>query len=255
MIQRLQILLLALLLGAGSLPAQELVSIESKGSRALWQLQLLYGDFIQYGIDMYKVTYTTPDAFGALDTASGLLVVPILEEESALPLLVYQHGTVTGPSDVPSNLQGGWELAAITGGMGYASLAPDYLGLGESRGFHPYVHAATEASAGLDMIRAVKSYAPEMDLYLNEQLFLTGYSQGGHASMALHRSLELDHSDEFTVTAASHLSGPYSISGTMRDLILSDEAYGYVAYLPNTILSYHTVYGLYEGLDAFFKPD
>lgn len=254
MVTRVTITLLLMIFACRALDAQEIISIQSKGSRADWQLQLLYGDFIQNGIDMYKVTYTTPDLQGVLDTASGLLVVPVREETSVYPTLVYQHGTVNGPSDVPSNLNGGWELAAITGGMGYVTLAPDYLGLGESRGFHPYVHAATEASAALDMLRAVQAYAPEMELYLNEQLFLTGYSQGGHASMALHRAIELEQADEFTVTAAAHLSGPYSISGVMRSLIIGDEPYNYVAYLPNTFLSYNEAYGLYDSLQQVFKP-
>ena len=192
--------------------------------------------------------------FNQLDTASGLLVLPVREDETIYPLLVYQHGTVDGPQDVPSNLAGGYQIAEIFGGLGYVSLAPDYLGAGEARGFHPYVHRESEASAAVDMIRAVRGHAPEIDLLLNDQLFITGYSQGGHASMALHQALELELSDEFTVTAATHLSGPYSISGVMRDVILSDEPYNFVAYLPNTYLSYNYVYGLYDDIEQVFKP-
>ncbi len=72
--------------------------------------------------------------------------------------------------------------------------------------------------------------------------------------MALHREMETQLNAEFTVTAAAHLSGPYSISGVMRDLILTDKVYFYPAYLPNTILSYQTVYGnLYNQLSEVFK--
>ncbi|MEM1215520.1 MAG: hypothetical protein AAGJ82_07545, partial [Bacteroidota bacterium] len=199
----------------GSLTAQTLVSIEAKGQRSQAQLTVQYGAFIQNGVEMWKVTYTTPDVFNQLDTASGLLIVPQREETTIYPLAVYQHGTVDGPQDIPSNLQGGYQLALILGGMGYATLAPDYLGAGEARGFHPYVHADSEASAAVDMIRAVRAYAAELDLFLNDQVFVTGYSQGGHASMALHRALELEVED-IDITAGSHLSGPYSISGIMR---------------------------------------
>ena len=234
--------------------AQELVSIEFEGQRSQSSLAQEYGFLIQNGVEFWKVTYTTPDVFNQLDTASGLLVLPVREDETIYPLLVYQHGTVDGPQDVPSNLAGGYQIAEIFGGLGYVSLAPDYLGAGEARGFHPYVHRESEASAAVDMIRAVRGHAPEIDLLLNDQLFITGYSQGGHASMALHQALELELSDEFTVTAATHLSGPYSISGVMRDVILSDEPYNFVAYLPNTYLSYNYVYGLYDDIEQVFKP-
>ncbi|MEL6656270.1 MAG: T9SS type A sorting domain-containing protein [Bacteroidota bacterium] len=234
--------------------AQDLVSIEYLGDRSQSSLAQEYGFLIQNGIEYWKVTYTTPDVFNQLDTASGLLVLPVREETTIYPLLVYQHGTVDGPQDVPSNLAGGFQIAEVFGGLGYVSLAPDFLGAGEARGFHPYVHRESEASAAVDMVRAVRAHAPEIDLLLNDQLFVTGYSQGGHASMALHQSLELELSDEFTVTAAAHLSGPYSISGVMRDVILSDEPYNFVAYLPNTYLSYNYVYGLYDDIEEVFKP-
>ena len=113
----------------------------------------------------------------------------------------------------PSERRGGWELAGVGAALGYVAVAPDYLGLGESRGFHPYVHAATEASAAIDLLYAAQEFAEKQKFPLNGQLFLTGYSQGGHASMALHRELERNYSKIFPVSAAAHLSGPYSISG------------------------------------------
>lgn len=238
---------------AQTLSAQQLISSGLVGTRSKAQLQALFGFFIQNGIKMYKITYVTPDIFGQPDTASGLLVVPVRSLPSSYPLLCYQHGTVGSKTDVPSNLQGGWELAAVFGGMGYVTAAPDFLGLGEARGFHPYVHAETEASAAVDMLFAVRQFAEENDVAINEQLFISGYSQGGHAGMALHRSIEQDHSDEFTVTAAAHMSGPYSISGAMRDKILSDDPYYFAAYLPYTVLSYNLAYGLFDDIEEYFK--
>jgi hypothetical protein len=252
---RTLILCLGLSLLANLGTAQTLVSITYKGQRTQAALAQEYGPLIQNGVKLWKITYTTPDIFNQLDTASGLLVVPERDETTIYPSLVYQHGTVDGPQDVPSNLQGGYQLAVLFGGLGYATLAPDYLGAGTARGFHPYVHADSEASAAVDMLRAVRGYAPEMDLLLNDQVFVTGYSQGGHASMALHRALELDLSDEFEVTAAAHLSGPYSISGVMRELMISEEPYNFLAYLPNTYLSYNEVYDFYDNTEQFFKPE
>jgi len=233
--------------------AQELIEVTFLQGVAQSELPSDFQLFAENGIDLYKVLYTTPDIEGRTDTASGLMVLPQLENVQ-VPMMVVQHGTVDGPDDVPSNIRGGWELAGIFGALGYAVIAPDMLGLGEARGFHPYVHAATESSAAIDMMYAMQQFdAESADVTLNGQLFLTGYSQGGHAVQALHRDLQADYSDEFPVTAATHLSGPYSISGVMYDLIVSDQPYGTVAYAPYTLMSYNEVYGLYDDLGEYIK--
>lgn len=233
--------------------AQELVDYEYKGSRSLEQMQAEYGFLMQNGIDYYKIWYTTPDINGVPDTASGLLVLPVREIEYQYPLLCYMHGTVDSKVDVPSNLAGGWELAAVWGALGFVTAAPDFLGLGESRGFHPYVHAETEASAGIDMLFAARAFSAAEGPALNEQVFVTGYSQGGHGAAAVHRELEASYAEDFTVTASAPMSGPYSISGAMRAVMLSEEPYFYQGYLAYTALSYNEAYGLFDSVDAYFK--
>lgn len=235
-----------------SLPGQDLVSSDFIEHRTVEQMQADFGVFMSWSVDLYKVTYTTPDIHGVIDTASGLVVVPV-GLDRAFPLLLAQHGTVGSRDDVPSNLRGGYELAVVYGGLGYVSAAPDYLGLGESRGFHPYVHAETEASAGIDLLFAVRQQAFEDGFYLNEQLFIMGYSQGGHAAAAAHKVIQEEYETDFTVTASAPMSGPYSISGEMRKVMLSDEAYFFPAYIQYTSLSYNEVYGLYDNTEAFFK--
>ena len=59
---------------------------------------------------------------------------------------------------------------------------PDYIGMGESPGLHPYVHGESEATATIDMIRAAREFITDsLNLIDNHQVFLSGYSQGGHA--------------------------------------------------------------------------
>ncbi|MEO6038641.1 MAG: T9SS type A sorting domain-containing protein, partial [Saprospiraceae bacterium] len=186
----------------------------------------------------------------------GLLVVPN-DLSKVYPRLVYQHGTSGSKLEVPSYTANSGEgtIGLLFAGLGYVTMAPDYLGLGISKGFHPYVHAASEASVAMDMLRAVQQYTDQNGIHINSQLFLTGYSQGGHAAMALHRAIEQDSTNEFTVTAAAPMSGPYSISGVMRNLILTDAVYYYPAYIPNTVLSYQTVYGnLFTQISDIFRP-
>ncbi|MBK9256312.1 MAG: T9SS type A sorting domain-containing protein [Saprospiraceae bacterium] len=239
--------------------SQELISATYKGLRTKQQITALFGlPIIKYGAKFYHIKYTSQDAGGNKDTLSGLMVVPD-DLQSEYPRLVYQHGTSDCKTCVPSRFgsSGGEEgqLGLLFAGLGFVSILPDLVGMGDGRGFQTYVHAATTVSATNDMLTACNSWASQNQVFTNEQLFITGYSQGGYSSMALHKHLEEFRGAE-SVTAAAHLSGPYSLSGVMRDLILSNTAYFYPAYVPNTLLGFNEVYGdLYSDLNEIFKPE
>lgn len=246
-----------LLLTTGWATAQQFIDLEFQERIPQDVLQTSYPFIaVEGSIEAFKVTYTTPDVFGVLDTASGLLVLPSRAVDTpSFPVVVYQHGTSVRPELIPSDPTAPErELIFGLAAAGFITLAPDYLGLGESRGFHPYVHAESEASAAIDLIRAFQAYATTQAFSWDNQLYITGYSQGGHASMALHRAIESDPNAEFSVTAASHMSGPYSISEVMLDLALSEVPYFFPAYLFNTFLSYNYVYELYESIEAVVAP-
>ncbi|MFN5577492.1 MAG: T9SS type A sorting domain-containing protein [Bacteroidota bacterium] len=239
-----------------SLVGQKLISTTPAGIISRDFLSFLFGAngaLLENGIELYKITYTTLDVFGKPDTASGLIILPSNGKKSFFPV-VYQHGTVDDRNDVPSNVKGGWEAGAVFAGLGYFTMLPDYLGLGTSRGYHPYVHAASQSWAATDMLKAAVTFAANAGITLNEKLFITGYSQGGHASMALHRDLEKNPMPGFKVAGAAHLSGPYSISTSMLDILLSDKEYGTSGYVPHTLLAYNPIYKLYTNLNQVIKP-
>lgn len=58
----------------------------------------------------------------------------------------------------------------------------------------------------------------------------------------------------FKVAGAAHLSGPYSISTSMLDILLSDKEYGTSGYVPHTLLAYNPIYKLYTNLNQVIKP-
>jgi len=233
------IVFLALFIALQPLSAQNPISIEFLQEDTAANIEDTYGIPAEYDIEFYKLTYTTPDVHGVLDTASGLFIIP-KDRSQQYPMMVYQHGTVADRNTAMSNLVAAdVTIATIFASFGFITVAPDYLGMAEARGFHPYVHADTEASAALDMMRALTRIDPnELEFHFNERTFISGYSQGGHAAMALHREIETNHSDEFTVIAATPMSGPYSISEKMIEFTLGDTEYFFVAYLPNVALSY-----------------
>ncbi|MEM9527848.1 MAG: hypothetical protein AAGA31_14630 [Bacteroidota bacterium] len=236
-----------------SASAQEVIRVEEQSLSLAFLLNFALPIEVDYDVRNYKIVYTTTDAFGQPDTASGLLCVPD-DRELVFPLAVYNHGTVADRNGVLS-VEGVAErlLAQGIAGSGYITVAPDYLGLGESDGFHPYVHAATEASAGRDMLLAVRDWLATQDIRQNGQLFLTGYSQGGHATAALHRDLSLHpKEDGLTVTAASHLSGPYSISKVMLGTLFEEGLPTLPGYIVYTYVSYNEVYDIYDELEQIF---
>jgi pimeloyl-ACP methyl ester carboxylesterase len=210
----------------------------------------------EYEVDYYKITYSTRNAQDTGNTlATGALVVPT-GVSCPVPLISYQHGTTSLRYGVPS-ARGGSEYqigiiaAALTGSV---TSMPDYLGLGDSPGFHPYVHAASEASASIDLLRTARELSDSLSYNLNDQLFLFGYSQGGHSTMSLFRELETNLSNEFTVTACVPMSGPYDVSGVQAATITGDTSYATPGYLPYVIMGLQEAYGnVYTDLSEIFR--
>jgi len=138
---------------------------------------------------------------------------------------------------------------------GYAAVEPDYLGLGVSPGLHPYHHARSEATACVDMLRAAKTICATNGFPLTNQLFLCGYSQGGHATMALLRELETYHTNEFTVSACAPMAGAYDLSGVTTTNFLSGKSQPNPYYFLYLLAAYQEVYHLVPNLaDVLSAP-
>lgn len=207
-----------------------------------------------HDVEVYKLVYETIDPFGSRTIASGALAVP-KGSEPGWPLLSYQHGTVAKKNEAPSATSTGEQwLGVVLAACGYVSALPDYLGLGDSPGLHPYHHAASEATAAVDMLRAARAFCASSKIPLNNQLFLIGYSQGGHATMALHRELEEYHSDEFTVTASAPMAGAYDLSGVTAEDALSGRAMPNPYYFALLFAAYQSVYHYAPDLADILAP-
>ncbi len=206
-----------------------------------------------YAVTIYAVNYQTVSADGAPARASGALVIPQNAGRS-LPLMSAAHGTVVLTNQVASRNSGDILLGAAWASIGYATALPDYLGLGSSAGLHPYVHARSEATAAIDLLRASRNLCAQWNVPLNGQVFLAGYSQGGHATMAAHREIERYYAGEFSITASAPMAGPYDLSGaTMTALLQTNQAYISPWYIPYLILAYNSVYRLYPDISQVLK--
>jgi len=207
----------------------------------------------KWEVDVHRVIYHTPDPHGVQTIASGLVIIPT-NDTCPAPMMTYLHGTQMNKHDVFSNLNGEWFIGVVAATTGYAAAFPDYLGLGVSPGLHPYQHAASEASCAIDLLRALRQICDSNDVDLNGQLFVMGYSQGGHAAMATHREIQQHLSGEFTVTASAPMSGPYDLSGVQFEMVASFDPYSQPGYLPYLVMSFQSVYGnLYSNYSEIFK--
>jgi hypothetical protein len=201
----------------------------------------------QFAVDAYKVVYETIDPWGGRTEASGAFLLP-QHPGTPPPLVSYQHGTLTRTNDAPSASA----LERIPGvgfaALGYAVALPDFLGLGDSPGLHPYHHAQSQATAAVDLLRAARAWCEVNQVPLGDPLFLTGYSQGGHATLALQRELETHHREEFTVTASAPMAGAYDLSGVTADDLLSGRPMPNPYYLFYLVAAYQALYGLADSL-------
>lgn len=204
----------------------------------------------KYGVDVYEILYTTSLPDGTPVQASGLYFVA-KNAKGKLPVVVYHHGTQVEKYRDAGVLHG--EQAICTGyaATGYTVIMPDYIGLGKGEGLHIYQHEASEAQASIDMIRAVRELNKELGVTTRDDLMITGYSQGGHAAMSLHKVIEEQYSSEFKVLASSPMSGAYDMAGVQSEVMF--KPYEYQGYLPYLLFSYNRVYKFYPDITKIFK--
>jgi len=239
----------------------DLLSFEYKESKEIdaiqQQLDNQFGETLSpealFDIHMYAITYETIDQFGNITVASGLISYPD-DINLAYPIISFQHGTQIRRESAPS-MNGFNELILWLTTSGYIYIEPDYLGLGVSDILHPYHLKDVTASSVIDMIRATKHFCNQLsEIQYNDQLFLAGYSEGGYATMATVKEIEENLFDEFDITVSFPMAGAYDLSGTMVDLMLSEEPYPDPFYLPFFVLSYIEMYTLGE-IGDFFLPE
>ena len=207
----------------------------------------------RYGADVYHLIYETIDGQGRVTQASGAAVVPT-PVLGALSILSFQHGTAVVKEDVPSREAGEFIPGLALASDGYLVALPDYLGMGDSPGLHPYLLARPTGTAVVDMLRAIRNLAQSRQWTLSGKLFLAGYSEGGYATMAAHHALDTGYSSEFTVTASAPMAGPYDLSGTMYELILIQrEPYSNPYYLPYVLFAYNEAYSLFDSPSDYLR--
>ena len=209
-------------------------------------------------VEIHKIVYWTANGqYNGLTQASGLVTFPV-NYTCDFPLLSYHHGTLMYDEELSafqSKLNQHF-IGVPMAANGYVTALPDYLGYGATpkEHPHPYLHAKSEGITVVDMLRATRDFCMMYDINLNDQLFLLGYSQGGHVTMAAHKELQEFHAEEFTVTASAPCSGPYDLSGILRDSMLWTDKFSNPTFISFITVAYDYIYDdVYDKLSDVFK--
>ena len=215
------------------------------------------------------MTYCTTDAVlpGQVEprptVATGMVSVP--RKSGPLATVAYQRGTAVSFYDTPSNpnIFGAFEArgesfegppaSSVFAGNGFIYVAPDLLGFGDSTvPRHRYFHAATEASAAVDMLAASSTLLTSLHVQRSDKLFVFGFSQGSHAALALHRQLE---DARVAVTGTATVGNIFDVEQWFLSLLARDNTNTLPLYASYILLAYDDVYNVYERTsDVFRQP-
>ena len=222
-------------------------------------LTLFVNALLKYDIKAYKIIYKTKNTDGTEIQASGALIIPNVNGGESIPMISQQHGTIRTDAQAPSNYQSNSEaysIASIFGSNGYIIACPDYIGYGASKTIqHPYEHRESLAQASLDMIRASAEFIAKEKINWNKKLMVTGYSQGGFATMSLQKKIEEQFPNEFNLVASSCGAGAYNKTQFMKDLF-NNTTHGIAEYNQLYIWvtqTYNRIYGLNRLMNLYFK--
>jgi dienelactone hydrolase len=202
------------------------------------------------GVKLFRLTYRS-SLKGQPISASALVALP----DTATPhkgVVMYLRGSDMPRSAAPSRQGSVWQTeAAVYAGNGYVMIAPDYIGFGAAPS--PQAFLLTQPNVE-DFRKALRALGRAAKLAGAAPLFLTGYSQGGQLSAALHRDLEAKPLKGFTLKGTVAIAGPHELETSFQrrvdgPLAQNPIAIGYVAWAAYTFAWYRG-----EPLDSVFQP-
>jgi predicted esterase len=210
------------------------------------------------GLKSYKISYKTTDAHGNDVVASGLITIPDISQEFmagykaqtgrdfSLSIVSDQHGTIFENSEAPSvaataTHQPNALATAFSAVAGFMTVQPDYLGYGDANNTaHPYIIEKPLANTTVDMIKAAIAFANKAGLPINGQVFLSGYSEGGYATMAAAKEIQENH-PEIHLMAVAPMAGPYDVE-KMAMGALSAPMMAFPPFLADVVYAYSKTY-------------
>jgi fermentation-respiration switch protein FrsA (DUF1100 family) len=103
------------------------------------------------------------------------------------------------------------------------------------------------------MLRATREFCEQQKVILNKKNFLLGYSEGGFATLALHKLIEAKHAEEFAVTASAPGAGAYHKSAFANYILNSNQPLDFLSTYVWVLDTYNRVYTINRPLSYYFN--
>lgn len=209
----------------------------------------------KYDVTAFRIFYKTHDFQNHEITASGLVYVPEIVNYKC-PVICFQHGTAIQKQEVPSisadlNYYVPFIMASETGAI---VCAADYIGLGYSDGVHHFYNPEEEANAVVDMLGSVQPLLNKTlrKIFFTSNVFLMGYSLGGHATLAAQRAIETKYAPQLKLIASAPMASWFSLEQSTQLNVLVDSVSfpfsGAYAFLLNSVQSTQHFYPSYSAI-------
>ncbi|MDC7338001.1 alpha/beta hydrolase family protein [Streptomyces lydicus] len=208
---------------------------------------------VRYGVRADRIVYRTVDFKGKPTTASELVAMP-KNDERGLRVVSWLHGTEVYRGEVASVNDESRDRATalLFASTGRAVSAPDYLGLGKGPGIHPYGNPKATVTASVDALRATRTFARREGRGLDRRVLISGFSQGGPATMLVGRALQQGVDPYFRPGVLAPVAGPFDLSG-FEAAAADDKVERSSLYLAYFATAWNRMYGLYGAPDQAFR--
>lgn len=191
----------------------------------------------KYGCECWHLDYCT---LWKEDTVSAQALLIIPQGVTNNHMALYCHGTnvpisvnnmgrmfseYAGPGkgrDYEEIYHCSMPLAAA----GYCTVVPEYTGFGDTAGReHPFIYAPELCKSIIDALIASKGFLLGKGINIDDDLYISGWSQGGSAALATEKYLERDYPGLFKVRCTSTLSGPHSITAFIKHIFAEPDKF------------------------------
>ena len=212
-----------------------------------------------FGYDAYKLSYNTRGIDNKPLRVSGVVVLPTPNGTSkeqhkklddlkgkGLSIVIDCHGTIFSDTDAPSNRIADSNSPTVRASLfsgygGFITALPDYIGFGDSRDkMHPYLVKEPSVNTVVAMLKATVSFARKNKIKLSNDVYISGYSEGGFIALSSLKALE---KNGFRVRVAMPMAGPYLLD-IFGKRLLAQDSYVAPSYILNMVYPYSKIYNL-----------
>lgn len=202
--------------------------------------------------------YTMVDTNGTTAQVYARVYVPVLTRGADLPVFAFGPGTTgiddqcAASTEVPSkrNFANYASHMAAYAAQGYVAVITDYEGMRDTARMHHYMVGALEGRAMLDSIRGVGNLSLTKSTANLDEVFLAGYSQGGHAAFWADR-LAANYAPELTIKGVIGF-GP--VTDVRQTLVDTTRGANILWFGPYLLYSYSDWYKESYSLDTILMP-